>query len=300
MRTILSSNQRHRLLVNSVQAAILALVLLYAQSLCALPRSPLPPYPDQSVVLYSTTFDDAYYAGQTNSTILIPGIGTLDQSWSGYALQRMGDVIPFIVPAVDSTGNTNVSCDTCGAFRFWLNPYWTSASVTNGNTPGTTVTVLELDAVNGTQSAVAWSLQISVDGNTMSLFAQTGAGLQEVLQAPISWQAGTSHNVVLDFGSQTALFLDGAPAAQGSALPSIPPSVGQLVIGSTLAGGDSAGADFDEFYSFNRPLTSSAVGQYLDDDERTSGAWPHLRCRANSAGAKPAQAQFANGFNPGL
>ena len=222
----------------------------------------MPPYPDQSVVLYSTTFDDAYYAGQTNSTILIPGIGTLDQSWSGYALQRMGDVIPFIVPAVDSTGNTNVSCDTCGAFRFWLNPYWTSASVTNGNTPGTTVTVLELDAVNGTQSAVAWSLQISVDGNTMSLFAQTGAGLQEVLQAPISWQAGTSHNVVLDFGSQTALFLDGAPAAQGSALPSIPPSVGQLVIGSTLAGGDSAGADFDEFYSFNRPLTSSAVGQY--------------------------------------
>ncbi len=166
----------------------------------------------------------------------------MEQSWSGYALERLGDVIPFIVPAVDSTGNTNVSCDTSGAFRFWLNPYWTSSSVTNGNTPGTTVTVLELDAVNGTQSAVAWTIQVSSDGNTMTLFNQTGAGLQVVLQAPISWQAGISHNVVLDFSPQSsALFLDGVLAAQGSSLPSSPPSLGQLVIGSTLAGINSAG-----------------------------------------------------------
>jgi alpha-tubulin suppressor-like RCC1 family protein len=242
--------------------------LFWAQGICAMPRSPLPPFPEQAP-LYYEGFDEEYFAGQTNSELLIAGLGTLEESWSGYALQRVGDVIPFIVPAVDFTGNTNVSCDTCGAFRFWINPYWTSSSVTNGNTPSATAIVLEIDAVNGTQSAVAWSLQISADGNTMSLFSQTGAGLQEVLQAPISWQAGASHNVALNFGPQgSALFLDGVLAAQGSGLPSIPPSAGQLVIGSTLAGTSAAGADFDEFFSFNRFLTASDVGHYY---QMTSG-----------------------------
>ncbi len=74
MKSILSSNQRNGLLVNFTHATILAVILLYAQNLCALPRSPSPPYPDHSVVLYSTTFDDAYYAGQTNSELVIPGL----------------------------------------------------------------------------------------------------------------------------------------------------------------------------------------------------------------------------------
>ena len=262
MKTILCRNQRNSLLVTFAQTTILSLILLGAQDIWALPRPPLPPMPGPTPI-DSQVFDDLYYAGQTASEIVIPGVGTMEQSWSGYALQRMGDVIPFVVPAVDSIGHTNVSCDTTGAFRFWMNPYWTSGSITNGNTPGTTVTVLELNAVNGTQSAVAWSLQISADGNTMRLWSQGGAGPQEVLQAPISWLAGTSHNVVLDFGPQgSVLFLDGIIVAQGSSLPSIPPSVGQLVIGSTLAGNNSAGADFDEFYSFAGPLTTSDVGQY--------------------------------------
>jgi len=194
---------------NFVCASILAVILLYAQSVCALPRSPMPPFPE-SGVLYYQGFDVAYNYGQTNAEVVIPGLGTLEQSWSGYALQRVGDVIPFVVLAVDSTGHTNVSCDAVGALRFWISPYWTSTSVSSGNSPGTTVTVLELDAVNGTQTALAWSLQISADGNTMSLFAQIGAGLQMVLQAPIAWQAGTWHNVVVDFGQASAFFLDGA------------------------------------------------------------------------------------------
>ena len=94
----------------------------------------------------------------------------------------------------------------------------------------------------------------------MELFTQTGAGLQEVLQAPIAWQAGTSHNAVLDFGPQgTALFLDGALAAQGPGVVSIPPSVGQLVLGSAISGANTAAADFDEFYSFGNWLTESKV-----------------------------------------
>ena len=266
MKTTWSNNPR-RCGFDSLAQMVLLAGLFWAQGICAMPRSPLPPVPEQAP-LYYEGFDEEYFAGQTDSEIDMDGF-VLEESWSGYALQRVGDVIPFIVPAVDFTGNTNVSCDTCGAFRFWINPYWTSSSVTNGNIPSATAIVLEIDAVNGTQSAVAWSLQISADGNTMSLFSQTGAGLQEVLQAPISWQAGASHNVALNFGPQgSALFLDGVLAAQGSGLPSIPPSAGQLVIGSTLAGTSATGADFDEFFSFNRFLTAFDVGFYF---QMTSG-----------------------------
>jgi alpha-tubulin suppressor-like RCC1 family protein len=117
--------------------------------------------------------------------------------------------------------------------------------------------------VSGGESACAWSLQVSADGSTVQLFTETGAGLQEVLQSPIAWQAGTSHNMVLDFGPQaTALFLDGALAAQGAGLASIPPSLGQLVLGSALSGANTAGADFDEFCSFGAWLTENNVGGY--------------------------------------
>ena len=240
--------------------------------------------------LYYESFDEGYLAGQTNSELLIPGLGTLEESWSGYALQRLGDVVPFVVPAVDPTGHTNVSCDTGGAFRFWIKPYWSSESEMNGTGPGATATVLELDAVSGAESALAWSLQISGDGNTLGLFAETASGLQQVLQSQIAWQAGESHLLALDYSPQgTTLYVDGSVAAQGFGLPSIPPSAGQLVIGSTLAGNNAAGSDFDEFYSFNRLLTDSAVGWYytmtsgqaalgpISDDEQAQRLRPHRR-----------------------
>jgi hypothetical protein len=220
-----------------------------------MPRPPLPPVPEQAP-LYHESFDEDYFAGQTNAELVISGLGTLEESWSGYALQRAGEsVAPFIVPALDSNGQTNISSDTGGALRWWVKPYWTSGTGT-----GAAATLLELDAVSGGQAACAWSLQVSADGTTLELFTQTGAGAQEVLQAPIAWQAGTSHNIVLDVGPQgTALFLDGALAAQGAGLVSIPPSVGQLVLGSALSGTNAAGADFEEFCSF---------GSWLDGHER--------------------------------
>jgi alpha-tubulin suppressor-like RCC1 family protein len=263
MKSKLSTNLCLALPGSLACVLILAGGLFYAENLCAMPRSPWPPYPEKAP-LYQETFDENYFAGERNSELLIAGIGTLEESWSGYALQRTGDVIPFVVPAVYPTGQTNVSCDTGGdSFRFWIRPYWSSESVTNGSGPGATATVLELDAVSGGESALAWSLQISADGNTLGLFAETGSGLQEVLQAPIAWQAGQSHCLVLDYGPYgTMFYVDGSVAAQGAGLPSIPVSVGQLVIGSTLAGTSTAGADFDEFYSFNRLLTASDVGLY--------------------------------------
>ena len=66
-------------------------------------------------------------------------------SWSGYALQRTGaTVVPFVVPALDSDGHTNITSDTGGALRWWVRPYWSSGSGT-----GQPATLLEMDAVSG-------------------------------------------------------------------------------------------------------------------------------------------------------
>jgi hypothetical protein len=164
---------------------ILAVGLFSAENLHAMPRQPVPPVPEPTP-LYHESFDEDYFAGETNSELLISGLGMLEQSWSGYALQRTGDLIPFVVPAVNSNGYTNVSCDTGGAFQLWIKPCWSSEAVTNGTGPGTNGIVLELDAESGGESALAWSLQISADGNTLGLFAETGSGMQEVLQAEIA------------------------------------------------------------------------------------------------------------------
>ena len=247
----------------SFGSSLLTAVLLLTQHLHALPRSPLPPIPEQPP-LYHESFDADYFLGDTNSDILVAGFGFLDQSWSGYALGRTGEtVVPFIVPAVDSTGHTNIAAETGGALRFWIRPYWTSQSQPNGTGPGTNATLLELDAVYGGQTGLAWSLQTSADGNTLNLIAQTDNGMQAVIQSQITWQAGQSHCIVLDFNIQgTALFVDGMPVAQGLGLPPVPCSMAQLVIGSAYSGESPAGADIDEFYSFDQFLDGSDVTNY--------------------------------------
>jgi alpha-tubulin suppressor-like RCC1 family protein len=247
MTTKLESNQRGGVWAALAGVAFLAVILLCGQRIHAMPRSPWPPLPEQAL-LFHEGFDEDFYLGETNATFLIPGSGTFDESWSGYALNRSGDmVIPFIVPAMSSIGHTNVSSDTAGTLRFWMMPFWSSQG--NGATPGTNAVLLEMDAVSGGGSAVAWTLQVSADGNTVSLVS----GGAVVLQTSIEWQAGQWHCVALEYddqGGTTALYIDGVLASQGGALPSVPPSVGELVLGSTWPGTGSAGADIEEFYSF--------------------------------------------------
>jgi hypothetical protein len=262
---------------NLIYGPILA-GLLWTHGVCAMPRGPLPPFPE-SPPLCHESFDEDYFAGETNGELVISGLGFLDESWSGYALQRTGaTVTPFVIPALNSNGTTNVSSDTDGALRFWVRPYWTSGAGTNAP-----ATLVELDAASGGETAYAWSLQVSPDGNTLELLTQTGAGVQEVLQTSISWLEGAWHNVVLDYSPQgtTALFLDGALAAQGTGLASVPPSVGQLVLGSAISGTNTAGANFEEFFSFSSAMTDTNVSILLRDDraggrlgaDESGGTW---------------------------
>jgi alpha-tubulin suppressor-like RCC1 family protein len=190
-------------------------------------------------------------------------MGTLVESWSGYALDRSGpNVIPWILPGVDASSHTNVSC-VSGAIRMWFEPWFSSSSVAGGAGPGTTARLADLDATSGGGTVECWSLQISADGTTLQLIGNSDSGPVQLLSTLIAWQANQSHLIELNYTPQgTTLFVDGQLAAQGAGTVAIPPAVGALVLGSSISGTETADGALDEFFSFDGPATSREVAFY--------------------------------------
>ena len=229
----------------------LTMLLLGAVNSPAAPRSSCAGLiPDSIPPLYHESFDEAFAWGATNAQSVL-GNYTLDESWTGYALQRSGtSVTPFYVPGVDATGHTNLSGS--GTIRFWVKPTtWASATSTSvtqtkGTGPGAVAVLLELDAIGKGESANLWSLQISADGTALSLVAQSDSQPTLLLQSGINWQANQSHLITLNYGpTATALFIDGQPVTQGTGTLAVPPQIAALFVGSSLAGKSVAGGDFD-------------------------------------------------------
>jgi alpha-tubulin suppressor-like RCC1 family protein len=211
--------------------------------------------------LHHETFDEAYNLGMTNAQVVLNGF-TYEESWSGYALQRLGPVNPFVLPAVDSTGHTNLTGDA-GAIRFWWKPDWSSVSLPGGTGPGTVAVLAQLSAVRGSQSVTLWTLQASGDGSALSLVAQSDSGPVTLLSTQISWQSGQWYLVTLNYDTTgTALVFGDQWVAQSSSTIFIPPFAGVLALGSTLAGDLSAGGDFDEFRTFAQPLDDADLTFY--------------------------------------
>jgi hypothetical protein len=121
---------------------------------------------------FHETFDWAYSYGMTSTEFTVASFGTLRESWSGLALQRLGTVPPFIVPGLDSNGHTNVASQTESALRFWLTPYWSSTSLV-GAGPGAWATLAQMVASDGNDAVTLWSLQASPDGSALVLLTQT-------------------------------------------------------------------------------------------------------------------------------
>jgi len=256
----LLSNQRNFCHLTLTLAA--ACILFNTQNADADPRGPLPPPPERPAI-WQESFDEDYFSGETNVELIVPGFGFLDQSWSGYALVRTGGaVVPFTIPALDSTGHTNVSSDTAGALRFWVEPAWASQSA-NGTGPETNAVLIEFDASSAGETAFAWALEVSADGNTLALVAPTASEIETLLQSQISWQTNESHCIALDFSTNgSELYVDGQPVAQSVPLPSVPPSIGELTLGSTISGSNPTEGILDEVYSFDHWLSDSDVAAY--------------------------------------
>jgi hypothetical protein len=127
--------------------------------------------------------------------------------------------------------------------------------------------LFELDAVGTSESANVWSLQVNADGTMLSLIAQSDGNPTLLLQTNISWQAGQSHLIALDYATNaTSLFIDGQLLAQGAGVATVPPQLAALFVGSSLAGSSVAGGDFDELCCFGKPPMARFYHPLTDAD----------------------------------
>jgi len=233
---------------------LICMTLVFVEKLQAVPRLPQLPLPELSPVIYRELFDEPIRAGISNAEVVVPNYGVLRESWSGYSLQRLGNVTPFVIASLNETGRVQVATDNASV-RFWFMPYWSSASTGEGQGPGVSARLLEFVAVDGKQSAVLWSLQASEDGSLIYLSGAGQDGEHLMLKAEIAWFAGEWHQIVLTYGAKgTELVLDGEKVAEGAATIVVPPKIARLVVGSSINGEESAGGEIDELFCFSKPL----------------------------------------------
>jgi hypothetical protein len=256
-------------------ACALVMTFLFPGGALGKPRPPLPPLPEFAPMLWHANFDEAYSYRTTNAQLAVAGLGTLAESWSGYPLQRSGGrVAPFVIPALSPTGRTNIDSKS-GAIRFWVNPYWSSATQPGGAGPGHYARLLEFAAAGNGQTAVVWSLLVAPDGSAIHLVAEAHSNPVSLLKAEIDWRAGEWHLVTLNHGvKETALSIDDELVAEGAGTLAVRPTVGALVVGSTLGGTEVAEGEFDEVCSFARPLAQREVEFYFGITSRQAALGP--------------------------
>lgn len=103
-----------------------------------------------------------------------------------------------------------------------------------------------------------WSLYLNPEGTAIYFSAQAGGHQADYLKAPIEWQAGVWHEVLLSYdGKESVLYLDGEVAAIGSGVWLCPPDKVCAAVGFTIGGtgnGDHlAQGEFEELTTYSRP-----------------------------------------------
>lgn len=264
-------------LTSKITTSAVLPLLLVLHDAAAKPRSLLPPWPE--IKLHRWGFDEPYSLSLTNAGKTT----TIDEtvwaeSWSGYALNRSEKALkPAALPI--ATADAWLLAPQQGTVRFWFKPGdWSSADTLAGAVPGREARLLELVLTDGRDRLIWWSLSCSPDGNTLRLSGETPEGVVEYLATDIRWQAGEWHLLALSYGpDQTALQIDGDLPVLGKGLPGVPlPAVGAtaLIVGTDAAGKNSAGGQFEELTTFDRPLPSWELGLYYNAMRATAAKGP--------------------------
>ena len=202
--------------MKAVTFLTLALALLgFASSETALAQSgpPVPPIP-QGTVLNFWPFDDTNLlsgrgfgptAASTN-LLLVP-------SWNNYSLQvddSNACVLIYNIVNTNASGQPETNLTLArGTWEAWVSADWDS-----GTGPGNWGTLLEVGNwdTNLTTNSSAWGLYFSPDGTSLN-FSAEGAGIAtNILNAPISWNAGDWHYIALTYdqtNTNVSLYLDG-------------------------------------------------------------------------------------------
>jgi hypothetical protein len=248
-------------------------ILSLAQLVHAMPRPPLPPYPER--YLQAWRFDDPAW-------LITGGWGTLAalnlqqrESWSGYALDLSGPgPALFVLPAKAPDGQPNLTLDS-STVRFYFAPDWSSAALGGG--PGGEARLLEFGAWSDQgQQSLAW-LGVDGMGTTMRLMVQGAVEPVEILRAPLQWAAGEWHQVALVWSGKESivLYLDGQVVAVGAGLDlnalNQMNGIAGFCLGSDVEGNRLAQGQFEELYTFTRACPAGEVAwNYEVEAKRTT------------------------------
>lgn len=245
--------------------ALLCIALLAnLPSALAEPRDALPPWPEQTLGIWS--FNNGPIPMSASRFAVGADTAILAESWSGYALTRDAfTVSPVAIPPVDPYFHKTNFTTAQGTIRFWYCPNWSSAGVGGGG-PGGYARLLELVSLGEKESETIYSLYLSPDGSQIFLSGQGVGGATDFLKADLNWRAGKWRLITLAYSeAQTALYVDWKLAATGIAMPDVPAwkqnALG-LVVGSDIAAANPAQGQFDELCTFDYPLSADDVLWY--------------------------------------
>jgi hypothetical protein len=218
-----------------------------------------------------TPLDSWSFHDNTNWT---SDLGFAPISFSNLAFSNLGDGASLVVdsanPAwlqyhvIETSGATNFS-PAAGSVSFWFAPSWSSTNQ-GGSGPGEYGRLFEVGGFTTNSSFGLWSIYVDAGGNNLYFSAQTNdlsGNLTTYLSAPISWTPNYFHNVVVTYSAtNTALYLDGAPATNGPPMTVYPgPNAlaNGLWIGSDSNGVYEANGLFNDVYTYNVPLDAGTI-----------------------------------------
>lgn len=204
--------------------------------------------------------------------------------WDGNALQVDTTNAAWLTYAITENAPgygeyTNLSLHT-GSIEFMFVPNWQSADTNYfGNGPDDWGRFIDIGTWDTNADRDWWSLYLNPSGTGIYFSSGTNGVRTNYLNAPISWDGSTWHQIVLTFGpTNSFLYLDGQLAASGTGvcyLPSGDALTNGFAIGSDFATGlQQAHGIFDDLYTYNYQLSADDVASdYADISPELPGSF---------------------------
>jgi hypothetical protein len=164
---------------------------------------------------------------------------------------------------VEGDGTTNLTIRS-GTVMFWFSPSWSGTNA-GGSGPGEWGRLIEAGYYTTNASYGWWSLYVDPAGANIYFSAQTNNGSSVTyVSAPITWTNDTWHHIAIAYSpTETILYLDGNPAADGPGITARPgPDVWAegFFIGSDGDGLNQARGMYDSLSTYGGPLDASTIG----------------------------------------
>lgn len=204
--------------------------------------------------------------------------------WDDNALQVDSTNAAWLTYAITENASgygeyTNLSLHT-GSIEFMFAPNWQSDD-TNfyGNGPGDWGRFIDIGTWTTNADSDWWSLYLNPSGTGVYFSSGTNGVRTNYLNAPISWDSSTWHQIVLTFSpTNSLLYLDGQLAASGDGVRYLPSGsilTNGFAIGSDFATGmQQAHGQFDDLYIYNFQLSADDVASdYADISPELPGSF---------------------------